>query len=252
MKQLTLFLKDKKTWFNTVVLEFMLEEKEVLSTVGPGMFFMLQSNTLLKKPISILDADPRSGSVKFLIRRVGKGTSFLYDLMPGAKLTAVGPSGNKFPDPDERPVILVGGGSGIPPMFFLSRQMRKDNFHVIYGGRSKADLVPLFGKSIPHTLTTDDGSTGLKGTVVKGVRKLMKKDERFQKAVLYSCGPEPMVKSLARAFPEMEHYTSLERYMGCGFGVCLGCVVWTTNGFRRVCVDGPIFSIDELGWTDGY
>ncbi len=251
MKQLKLFLKDKKTWFDTAVLEFLTEEKEAFS-VRPGMFFMLEAETLLRKPISVLDVDPRSGSLKFLVRQVGKGTSFLYDLKPGAELTAVGPSGNAFPDPEGRPVLLAGGGSGIPPMFFLSRILPKKTFHVVYGGRGKADIVPLFGKSIPHRITTDDGSLGLKGTVVKGIRKIMKDDPKFSEALLFSCGPEPMVKALVHAFPKLDHYTSLERYMGCGFGVCLGCVIKTVNGIKRVCVDGPVFNTKDLGWNDGH
>ncbi len=251
MRQLKLFLKDKKTWFDTAILEFIAEEKEALS-VQAGMFFMLEASTLLKKPISVLDMDVRSGMLKFLVRRVGKGTAFLYGLKPGDSLTAVGPSGNSFPKPDGRPVLLVGGGSGIPPMFFLSRRLLKNSFHVIYGGRSRADIVPLFGKSVPHTITTDDGSLGLKGTVVKGVRRVLKEKPEFKDALVFSCGPEPMVKALAHAFPRLDHYTSLERYMGCGFGVCLGCVVQTVDGFKRVCVDGPVFNTKDLGWSNGH
>ncbi|NOZ13730.1 MAG: dihydroorotate dehydrogenase electron transfer subunit [Acidobacteria bacterium] len=250
MKQLRLFLKDKKTWFNTAILEFVTEGKEALD-VKAGMFFMLEAGTLLKKPISVLDADKKSGMVKFLVRRVGRGTAFLYDLKPGDELNAVGPSGNTFPDPAGRPVLLVGGGSGIPPMFFLSRRLPRGSFHVVYGGRSKSDIVPLFGKSVSHRIMTDDGSLGLKGTVVKGVRKIMKDKPEFKNALVFSCGPEAMVKALNRAFPQMEHFTSLERYMGCGFGVCLGCVVQTSGGFRRVCVDGPVFNTRDLEWNNG-
>ncbi|PJB76823.1 MAG: dihydroorotate dehydrogenase electron transfer subunit [Acidobacteria bacterium CG_4_9_14_3_um_filter_49_7] len=251
MKQLKLFLKDKRTWYDTAVLEFLTEEKDAL-TAKPGMFFMLEAGTLLKKPISVLDVDSRSGMLKFLIRRIGKGTSFLYDLKPGAELTAVGPSGNSFPNPGARPVLLVGGGSGIPPMFFLSRNSSTKPFHVVYGGRSREDIMPLFGKSVPHRITTDDGSLGLKGTVVKGVRKIMKENPEFKNALLFSCGPEPMVQALTRAFPYLDHFTSLERYMGCGFGVCLGCVVQTVNGMKRVCVDGPVFNTKDLGWNNGH
>ena len=251
MKHLRLFLRDKKTWYDTAVLEFLTEERDALN-VQPGMFFMLEAGTLLKKPISVLDVDSRSGMLKFLIRRIGKGTSFLYDLKPGAELTAVGPSGNSFPNPGEHPVLLVGGGSGIPPMFFLSRHFSTQPYYVVYGGRSREDIMPLFGKSVPHHITTDDGSLGLKGTVVKGVRKIMKENPEFKNAILFSCGPEPMVKALSHAFPNMDHYTSLERYMGCGFGVCLGCVVRTVDGNKRVCVDGPVFNTVELGWNNGH
>ncbi len=244
MKQGTLFLKDKHTYYETVILDFLAEDRD-LARVAPGQFYMLGANTLLKKPLSVLKADPVSGQISFLVRRVGKGTAYLYDLEPGIELDVVGPSGNRFPEPDG-PVLLVGGGSGIPPLFMLSRILDRERYMVVYGGRDEREIVPLFGKSIPHRITTDNGSVGLKGTVVDGVQRILEEKPAFQNATIYSCGPEPMVKALMKAFPDHTHLTSLERYMGCGFGVCLGCVVNTQGGYRRVCVDGPVFDVKEL------
>ena len=102
MRQLKLFMKDKQTYYDYVILEFLTDQKDVLD-VQAGMFFMLSSGTLLKKPISIMDVDVRSGMLKFLVRRIGEGTSFLYDLMPGQEVEVVGPCGNAFPDPGGRP-----------------------------------------------------------------------------------------------------------------------------------------------------
>jgi len=248
LKQTSLFLKDKQTFHETVILEFLTDDRS-LTDVKPGQFFMLGANTLLKKPISVLDADPRSGTLRFLVRRVGKGTAFHYDMAPGTSIDVVGPIGNVFPVPEGR-VLLVGGGSGIPPLFFMARELEKDRYVAVYGGRDEREIVPLFGKSMPHRITTDDGSLGLKGTVVDGVNKVFEDRPEFRDAVIYSCGPEPMVKALIRAFPDHHHLTSLERYMGCGFGVCLGCVVQTTDGYRRVCVDGPVFDVKELKLDD--
>ena len=41
---------------------------------------------------------------------------------------------------------------------------------------------------------------------------------------------------------------ALEAPMACGFGVCLGCAVRTTAGFRYVCTHGPVFPSEALGW----
>ena len=40
---------------------------------------------------------------------------------------------------------------------------------------------------------------------------------------------------------EVASQLALEAPMACGFGACYGCVVATVDGYRRVCVDGPVF-----------
>ena len=86
---------------------------------------------------------------------------------------------------------------------------------------------------------------GIKGTVIDGIKKAIEK-KGLKNPVILSCGPEGMVKAIKTYFSHLEHFTSLERYMACGFGVCLGCVVETFSGYKRVCVDGPVFNINEL------
>ncbi len=244
MKQGKLFLKDKKTYFDYAILIFLSEEDDFLET-KPGNFFMLQANTLLKKPISVMECNKKDKTLKFLVKKVGKGTEFLYNLKPGETIDAVGPSGNTFPIDENSEFILVGGGSGIPPLYFLSKQLKRENFVVVYGGKSNEDIVPIFGKSFPTIITTESGEIGTKGTVIDGIKKAIEK-KGFKNPVILSCGPEGMVKAIKKHFPQLKHYTSLEKYMACGFGVCLGCVVETVDGYKRVCVDGPVFDIETL------
>ncbi len=244
MRQGKLFLKDKKTYFDYVILTFLTETEEFLKA-EPGNFFMLQANTLLKKPISVLDCHKKDKTIKFLVKKVGKGTEFFYNLEPGKIIDAVGPSGNTFKIEKSKDYILVGGGSGIPPLYFLSKSLDKSRHTVVYGGRSKKDIVPIFGKSSPTLITTETGELGLKGTVIDGIKKAIEK-KGLKNPTILSCGPEGMVKAIKENFPHLEHYTSLERYMACGFGVCLGCVVETIEGYKRVCVDGPVFDINYL------
>ena len=244
MKQGKLFLKDKKTYFDYAILTFLTETEGFLN-VKPGNFFMLEANTLLKKPISVMNCHKNDKTIKFLVKKVGKGTEFLYNLEPGKVIDAVGPSGNSFQIEESKEYILVGGGSGIPPLYFLSKSLKKEKHTVVYGGRTKKDIVPIFGKSAQTLITTESGELGIKGTVIDGIKKAIEK-KGFKNPVILSCGPEGMVKAIKTHFPDFEHFTSLERYMACGFGVCLGCVVETFSGYKRVCVDGPVFNINEL------
>ncbi len=244
MKQAKLFLKDKKTYYNYAILTFLTEEEEFLQAL-PGNFFMLEANTLLKKPVSVMDINKKEKSIKFLVKKIGKGTEFLYNLIPGTIIDAVGPSGNSFRLEKEKEYIMVGGGSGIPPVYFLSKNSENSKIAIVYGGRGKEDIVPIFGKSAPTYITTESGEIGIKGTVIDGIKKAIEK-KKFKNPVIFSCGPKGMVKAIKKHFPDFTHYTSLENYMACGFGVCLGCVVETIGGYKRVCVEGPVFNISEL------
>ncbi len=249
MKQGKLFLKDKKTYYNYVILHFLTEEEEFLEA-KPASFFMLSSSTLLKKPISVFSVNKRDNIVSFLIKVVGKGTDSLYNLPIGSVVDAIGPLGNAFPYYKGNKYILVGGGSGIPPLYFFAQNLEKSEYTVIYGGRTEQDIVPIFNKKHSYIVTTEDGSTGMKGNVIDGINKLITEKSDFKDGIIISCGPVGMVKAIDKNFSDFTHFTSLESYMGCGFGVCLGCVVNTTEGFKRVCMDGPVFNIKELIFND--
>jgi NAD(P)H-flavin reductase len=67
------------------------------------------------------------------------------------------------------------------------------------------------------------------------------------KTIAVLCGPPVMIKALSNAFAEagvpLDHiYTTLEMRMSCGVGKCGRCNI----GKRYVCVDGPVFSMEEL------
>jgi len=245
MKQGKLFLKDKKTFFDYVILYFLTKEENFLEA-QPASFFMLSSSTLLKKPIGVMDVHKNDGMISFLVKKVGKGTEYLYNLDIGQEIDAIGPLGNSFPFEKEKKYILVGGGSGIPPLFFFSKSLEKENYTVVYGGRGEEDIIPIFNKKHSFIVTTEDGSVGLQGNVLDGIENIIQNKPEFSDSTIISCGPVGMIKAINSKYSEMTHYTSLESYMGCGFGVCLGCVVETINGFKRVCADGPVFDIKEL------
>jgi dihydroorotate dehydrogenase electron transfer subunit len=60
----------------------------------------------------------------------------------------------------------------------------------------------------------------------------------------------PMLCELAKIckIEKIPLQVSLEEFMGCGIGACLGCVIETKNGFKRVCYDGPVFDAEDIIW----
>ena len=171
----------------------------------------------------------------------------------------LGPLGNSFPVPEphpERDVILVAGGVGVAPLIFFADalQMHVGRFRVcgLYGGASDAHL-PLWtefaGRCEEFYVTTEDGSAGEEGLVTAPLPAQL---TRGDAQVVYTCGPRPMMAAVAALCAEAKVpcYASLEQWMGCGVGACLGCVVPTTGPeqYQRVCQDGPVFPAEIIDW----
>lgn len=198
----------------------------------------------LFKPISIYDN--QGGRIGFMIRRVGFGTNALSKLKAGDTLELIGPAGNGFPLVRDRRILLISGGVGYPPLWYLQKQLiRRNKTYWIHGGASQGDIFPC------DEMWTEDGSIGRKGRVCDDLQRTI--DER-KIDLIYSCGPSGMLKEACRIseLNGIEHYCSLEAYMACGIGVCHGCAVpigqkdsWD---YLRVCKEGPVFSAKEIRW----
>jgi dihydroorotate dehydrogenase electron transfer subunit len=126
---------------------------------------------------------------------------------------------------------------------------------VLIGAKTKAQV--LCAKEFKQLgcevkIATDDGSAGFKGKVTDLLSEVLLKNLRTQelKNSIYACGPQPMLKAIAEIAREnkSDSQLSLEEHMACGIGACLGCVVSTRSGYKRVCKDGPVFSGEELIW----
>jgi dihydroorotate dehydrogenase electron transfer subunit len=212
---------------------------------------------MLPRPLSILGDDPAEGTLRFLLKVVGEGTRRLYDLEPGQKVTALGPLGRAFPREGAsgvRPAALVGGGVGVPPLVYLAGAFVREGkpFTFLQGARTEADLVcmeELARLNIAPVITTEDGGLGEKGLVTAPLLRAL--DEGA--AVAYACGPEGMLKAVAKLCAgRVPSHLSLEARMGCGYGVCLGCVVPVSRGgnrvYERVCQEGPVFDGEVVLW----
>jgi len=213
---------------------------------------------LLKRPLSLHRW--LGGDFQLLYRVAGKGTDILSRKKPGDVLEILGPLGNGFPLKQKTaPVILVAGGIGIAPIFGLAETLTKGKNRegsplLFYGARTKEELLcldELKSLGIDPVISTDDGTLGKKGNIVNALTKYTARHGKsIADHTLFACGPEPMLKSLSLAAVKLgiKGYIAMEQHMACGIGTCLGCVVRTVGGYKRVCKEGPVFPIGDIVW----
>jgi NAD(P)H-flavin reductase len=186
----------------------------------------------------------------FLLEDVGPGTHRLCDLRPGDGLWTLGPLGRGFTAPgDGRRALLVGGGVGIAPLAILQDTLADATVLLGFRDATRAEGAALLTDA---RVATDDGSLGHHGLVTELLAEEIRRDPH---AVVYACGPAPMLEGV-RAMCEnasVPAQLALEAGMACGFGACFGCVVPRRGGgYLRVCVDGPVVDAAELDHVDAH
>jgi dihydroorotate dehydrogenase electron transfer subunit len=231
-----------------------LSNSEDLELPQPGQFYMLQVSPsfdpLLKRPLSLFMANGRT--LQFLYRIRGRGTLLLSKKKEGEEIALIGPLGTGY-RPPEGDFVAVAGGIGIASLFPLVKSNR-GRAHLFYGGRDACELVMLEElRTVARKVdvTTDDGSVGMKGLVTEALRSYLAESRVSGDTMpVYACGPSGMLRTVAEIClsRDITCYVSLEERMACGVGACVGCVAMTTGGYRRVCVDGPVFDAREIVW----
>lgn len=239
------------------VYRLRMEASAIARVVRPGQFLMLRVgqtlDPLLRRPFSI-HAVHDSRTVDILYRVVGKGTNILTTLRSGEGLDIVGPLGCGFSWREESPSLLVAGGMGIAPLFFLAQIITQNGAgaktSVFIGIRNKTELLcvkELKTMGLQVEAATEDGSAGKRGLVTD----LLTRKIITSRPVLYTCGPYPMLRAVAHLAREygLSCQVSLESFMACGLGACLGCVAEMRSGdLVRVCKEGPVFDAYEVAW----
>jgi dihydroorotate dehydrogenase electron transfer subunit len=246
------------------VYRLKLYAPQISRLATPGAFVNLYLNDktmLLPRPFGISDADPREGSVTIVYVVVGRGTEMLTGYESGVSLRILGPNGNGFFEKSMpvgvETVLLIGGGSGVPPLLLAARRLHEAkercNLPAVLGYRSEPWYSEPFTKYCDevHSISETPGFTETTGNVIDVLNAGIQ-SYRHRDAIILSCGPLPMLRAVSewgieRGIPVL---ISMEERMGCGYGVCVGCSVKTVNGKKKVCVDGPVFKGDEIDWTD--
>lgn len=269
---------DHRLWEGVVVENVQLNDEiwraklELPAAFGParpGQFVQLQCPPLdafgLWRPFSISRAVSvdRSAVIEIVYGVVGLRTRGLASARPSDRLQLLGPLGTWFRPVPGKHLVLIGGGRGIAPIIGLAEHWSAAGLagEILYGARSKAQLIPLDGAPWPLALATEDGSAGLKGRVIELLEMQLRERGLSTGSIsLHACGPNRMLHALSewareRAVP-IE--TSLETHFGCGIGICAGCAVPVVPEgaaaddaffrYRFACLEGPVMNGCQIDW----
>jgi len=232
-----------------------VEAPDIVAIAKPGQFVTVScgQELTLRRPLSIHQV-ANLGQLHLLFGIVGKGTSWLSDHHEGETLDLLGPLGSGFSiEQASRNLLLVAGGIGIAPLTFLAQQALSEGKSVtlLLGARTGAGLYPqrLLPGGIETVIATEDGSTGTKGMITDILPDFVDWADQ-----IYACGPLAMYQRMAiknqQRHVRKPVQISLEVRMGCGLGACYGCSIRTRRGMKQVCLDGPVFNLDEIIWQE--
>jgi dihydroorotate dehydrogenase electron transfer subunit len=221
----------------------------------PGQFVMVRcGNLTLPRPFSIHQRNEKGNvALLYAVLEGGKGTNWLSQRCAGVNIELFGPLGNGFSIPSKPcRLLLVAGGNGIAPLFFLAQDAVKKGYTMtlIYGtanaNRYPENLLPAEVRLIS---VTEDGSVGRTGRATDIMTEFI--DQADQ---VFACGPMSMYKDMykqrKRLLKDKPVQVSLEIMMGCGRGICYGCTIKMKQGLKEVCVDGPVFKLDDILWDE--
>ena len=260
----------------------------IAATSQPGQVITIRCNgVMLRRPFSIHEVS--SGKVSILFQTVGKGTAWLSEQKKGTKLDILGPLGRAFKiKPRSNRLLLIAGGIGIAPLFFLIQRIFTKHSITLVQGASTASLIyplssvlihsstekqkhekdslSLVNLGFRHITVTDDGSLGQKGVATDAIVDFLDCTDQ-----VFACGPTGMYMTMSALFQNIQTaktfnqsvkryhenkvkldrcQISLELRMGCGIGTCYGCSVNTKDGMRKVCHDGPVFELGQIIWDN--
>jgi len=249
------------------VFELKINASDIATASSAGQFVNVYPEggaMLLPRPISIADA--KNDTIVLAFAVVGAGTESMANYKNGDHIELMGPLGNgffsygeneKLPEPKE--VLLIGGGTGIPPLRFAASELKREY-------KSDVKLTACLGFAKQPWYKDDfeqvcdevkigsetEGEADFKGNVIKLMDTVFNGNGRENPELALACGPRPMLEAAAKwcEYRGIPLRVSLEERMGCGYGVCAGCAVKPRNSTtkKKVCSDGPVFWAEEVKW----
>jgi sulfhydrogenase subunit gamma (sulfur reductase) len=255
-------VEDPDKTLRTFDLSFVNEADAERFAYMPGQFCEFSILGKGESPFGIASSPTEPGFLRFTVNRTGSVTNEIHCLREGDVVGIRGPLGNWYPVDKFKGgnVVIVGGGFAFTTLrsltvYLLEHRDDYGDLTVIYGVRNPdlflyKDELAEWGKrdDLKLHLTIDkavDGWEGMTGFVPAVTREVAPDTEN---AWVVVCGPPIMIKFtlpvLAELkFPDARIYTSLERRMKCGIGKCGRCNI----GSKYICIDGPVFSVEEIG-----
>ncbi len=211
-----------------------------------GQFVMIWIPGVDEVPMAISKEDFDFITVK----KRGDATETLHEMEPGQKIGVRGPYGNGYDIKREKILIVTGGCGGASLMEAVHFAEDKDiEVVTCLGAKTEEELLfrDRFSDMTELRVATDDGSAGHHGFVTDLAKKVICEEDID---LVLTCGPEIMMKKVFEicVARDIQIQASLERYMKCGIGICDSC---TIDG-KQVCLDGPVFTGDELKEMDEF
>jgi dihydroorotate dehydrogenase electron transfer subunit len=250
-------------WVNEEYKHMVLVASAKAIAVRPGQFFNLlcpspdAGELWLRRPQSVYRIDRANGRIEFLYKCVGRGTRGLATVKPGDMLNIVGPLGVGFHlDPSWKNIVVLGRGVGLATLAPISQLASASGVGVtaILSARSRAmvmadDLFREVGSVVPVLDSDRSSDLGNVEAIILGLIAARLADAFF------TCGSNrlmQLMKRLGRAH-RIPGQVAMEQVMACGLGPCYVCVrTFEVNGkkeLRRVCIEGPVFDLQEaVGW----
>jgi len=240
--------------------ESALHAPQIASLVKAGQFINILPSgdwpKVMRRPMSVSGTEGDNLSIIYKV--VGTGTEQMYSWAEGDEVDIIGPLGNYWADFSKTPII-IGGGVGIAPIFFLHNTLQSNNIehYMIMGSRTANEHFLEHDLPSKVLMTTDDGTYGIHGNVVAAVDAIAENLD-LSDTKLFVCGPAPMMEAMKdyALAKNIECDIALETVMACGIGICQGCSMEYVpkeskeSSYREkyglVCMDGPIFKAKEI------
>ncbi len=232
----------------------------IAPAVVPGQFVHLQlpnsPDLLLRRPFSIYDVNIEQGTLSLIYKVIGKGSKALSLLTRGTIVNLLGPLGNGFPTTtNKQSAIIVAGGYGCASTYLIAKTAASHGCCIL-GARTKDDILvehEFKQTGFEVNITTNDGSYGHKGIVTDVLDQKLNSMQN-QPAVIYACGPNPMLEAVGKLAisHHVNSYLSFDMPMCCGVGACFTCVIKmkadNDDGWEyvRTCYTGPVFEANDV------
>lgn len=248
---------------NIKTYQLVFDDPELMASFSfkPGQIGQMSIMGAGESTFAISSPPSQKEYIQFSVMKAGMVTSAIHELSPGDKVAVRAPMGRAFPVDDWQGmnILIVGGGIGMAPLrslllHILENRSRFQSLKVIYGARTPADLCFAADRrdwekrhDLDFIATIDIDHPHWSGRVGLVPRVMEEEKPSPTNTIAVTCGPPIMIKYVLEAlqrlgFKEEQIYTTLERRMKCGIGLCGRCNV----GPKYVCIDGPVFSLKDL------
>ncbi len=222
---------------------------------SPGQFVNIRispaTDPLVRRPFSVFSHE--KNKIEIVVKSVGRGTGSISSFRPGEPVDLLGPLGRGFTVRPNARALLVGGGVGNAPLYYLAWRLKSHGTAITYlycsRSREYQFLLERFAETVDRlVIATDDGTAGVKGLAPEIAAEVIR-EEGFE--MVCTCGPTPMMEGMVNVSKNagVPIEVSLENYFGCGIGLCSGCTVETVDGNKRACVDGPVMDGKSILWN---